>query len=113
MARPKNERRIRFTPTISYYKPMGLLDYVAEEIIMKEEEIEALKLIEVDNLPQSRAANRMRISQPTFSRILNSSRKKLGDAIVNGKTIKIEGGNSIINENLPFPKTNRPFFFKR
>ena len=52
-------------------------------------EFEALRLVDVNNTPQEEAANNMEVSQPTFSRILSSARKKVADAIINGKAIKI------------------------
>ena len=56
------------------------------------EEVESLRLTNLKDLNQEAAAKKMDISQPTFNRLLESARKKITDALVNGKAIKIEGG---------------------
>mgnify|MGYP003991609889 CR=1 FL=1 len=60
-----------------------------QEIVLTPDEFEAIKLIDLDKLPQSEAGNKMKISQPTLSRILQSARNKIADSIINGKAIKI------------------------
>ena len=57
------------------------------------EEFEAVRLKDLEGFDQEKAAKIMGISQPTFHRLIITARKKLADAIVNGKAIKIEGGN--------------------
>lgn len=57
------------------------------------DELEALKLYDVDGLNQTQAAEKMNISQPTFARILDSANKKVAEAIVKGKAIRIEQDN--------------------
>lgn len=61
-----------------------------EEVILLPDELEALKLYEIDELDQTQAAEKMKISQPTFARLLGSANKKIAEAIVKGKAIKIE-----------------------
>jgi len=56
-------------------------------------EFEAIRLIDAEDKSQNEAAALMKISQPTISRILSSARKKVADALVNGKAIHIEGGD--------------------
>jgi len=56
------------------------------------EELEALRLKDLEGLNQEEAAKKMGISQPTFNRILSSARKKVTDALVSGKSIRISGG---------------------
>jgi len=50
-------------------------------------------LIDNENLEQTKVAKKMKISQSTLSRLLKTGRKKLANALVNGKAIKIEGGD--------------------
>jgi predicted DNA-binding protein (UPF0251 family) len=64
-----------------------------EEVILSVEEFEAVRLKDLEGLEQEQCAKKMNISQPTFHRLVLSARKKIADAIVNGKAIKIEGGN--------------------
>ncbi len=89
MPRPRLKRRIRGRPNSSYFKPAGIrmIDLAESELSL--EEFEAIRLIDYEETPQEEAAKKMQISQPTLSRILKSARKKLSDAIINGKAIKI------------------------
>lgn len=64
-----------------------------EENVLLMEELEAVRLKDLLGLEQGPAAKKMNISQPTFQRLVVSARKKIADAIVNGKAIRIEGGN--------------------
>ena len=64
-----------------------------KEVVLTFEEYEALNLIDFENSEQISACEKMKVSQPTLSRILKSARKKVSEAIVKGKAIKIEGGN--------------------
>lgn len=57
------------------------------------EEFEAVRLKDFEDFDQQEAAEKMGISQPTFHRTLVSARKKIADALVNGKALRIEGGN--------------------
>lgn len=63
-----------------------------EEVTLMPDEVEALKLYEIDGLDQTKSAKKMKISQPTFARILGSANKKVAEAIIQGKAIKIEEG---------------------
>jgi len=88
--RPKISRCLRFKPNVYYFKPQGIPLRELEEIILFPDELEALKLYEVDQLDQKHAAIKMKISQPTFARILDKARKKTTEAIIKGKAIRIE-----------------------
>lgn len=90
MPRPKKRRCLRFTPGVYYFKPQGIPMRQLEEVILLPDELEALKLHEHDNLPQTEAAIKMRISQPTFARVLGASYQKIASAIVEGKAIRLE-----------------------
>jgi len=61
-----------------------------KEVALLPDELEALKLYEVDGLEQIKAAQKMKISQPTFARTLESAQKKVAQAIIKGKAIRIE-----------------------
>jgi len=91
MPRPCIRRRVRGRPNSSYFKPAGIRMIELEEIIISLPEFEAIRLIDFLNIEQGEAAKQMKISQPTLSRILKSARKKISDAIINGKAIKIQG----------------------
>lgn len=61
-----------------------------ETEILNEAEIEAIRLADFEGLYQEEAANQMEVSRPTFSRILNSARKKIANALLNGRAIEIQ-----------------------
>jgi len=90
--RPRLQRRIRFMPEVTYFKPAGVPMSALSETILTVDEYEAVRLIDLEGIEQSEAGRKMKISQPTLSRLLRSARKKLSDAIINGKAIKIQGG---------------------
>jgi uncharacterized protein len=64
-----------------------------KEIALSREELEAIKLKDYDGLDQIGAAGKMEISQSTFQRILSSARRKLTEAIVDGKALRVEEAN--------------------
>jgi len=93
MVRPRLCRRVRFNPDITYFKPRGIPLRELEEVILLVDEYEAVRLKDLEGLEQEECAKKMNVSQPTFHRLVLSARKKIADAIINGKAIKIEGGN--------------------
>ena len=93
MPRPRICRRIRFQPDVTYFKPAGIRMIDLAETILTFDEFEAIRLIDLLSIAQEKAGKQMKISQPTLSRLLTSARKKLADAIINGKAIKVQGGN--------------------
>jgi len=90
MPRPKRPRCLRFKPQVYYFKPRGIPLRSLEEIAVLPDELEALKLYEVDGLDQRQSAQKMAISQPTFARTLGEAHRKIAEAIIFGKAIKIE-----------------------
>lgn len=93
MVRPHRCRRVNLEPNVTYFKPRGIPLVELEEVILQVDEFEAVRLKDLEGLEQEECAKKMNISQPTFHRLVLSARKKISDAIVNGKAIKIGGGN--------------------
>ncbi len=93
MARPVKLRYVAQLPAIGFFRPMGIPVSSLQEVRLSLEEAESIRLRDLEGLEQEECAERMRISRPTFHRILDSARRKLADALVNGKAIQIEGGN--------------------
>jgi len=93
MSRPRLCRRVGFQPGTTYFKPAGIMMKDLEENVLFMEEFEALRLKDLLGLEQEECAKRMRISQPTFHRLVVSARKKIADTLVEGKAIRIEGGS--------------------
>lgn len=74
------------------FKPAGIPMRDLEEVVMTLDEFEALRLADLDGLYQEQAAEQMNVSRPTFSRVIESAHRKLADALVHGKALRIEGG---------------------
>ncbi len=92
MPRPRRFRMVLAEPTVNYFKPARVPLSALKETILTVDEFEAIRLKDLEELDQEPAAKEMHISQPTFNRLLKNARKKIADAIVNGRAIKIEGG---------------------
>lgn len=90
MPRPRIPRFLGFKPNVYYFKPRGIPLRDLKEVVLLSDELEALKLYEVDSLEQTKASEKMKISQPTFARLLGSANKKIANAIINGWAIRIE-----------------------
>jgi predicted DNA-binding protein (UPF0251 family) len=92
MVRPKKKRTVGHEPKATYFKPRAVPLSELEEITMTIDELETLRLSNLEKMNQADAAKKMEIHQSTFQRTLMSAREKITDALVNGKAIKIEGG---------------------
>ncbi len=92
MPRPRNFRRVGCLPQANFYKPRGVPLSVLQHINLTVDEIEAIRLADLQGLYQEEAAKKMNISRQTLGRILESAHKKIADALVNGKALSIEGG---------------------
>jgi len=115
-ARPKIGKIVDVLPLFAYYKPQGIPMTKLDVINLTLEEVEALKLKDKDNLNQTEAAKKMGISRSTFQRLLRSGRGKMVTAILEGKALKIEGGNYIPNESITKTKCLKGsyhFFIKK
>ena len=86
-------RRVSLVPPVTHFRPVGTRVAELEEVKLLVEEAEAIRLNDLEGLDQEDSAKRMNISRSTFSRILDSARHKIADALLNGKGIRIEGGN--------------------
>lgn len=89
MVRPQKPRRVFFDPKALYFKPRAVPLSRLKEVELKVDELEALRLCDLEDLEQKEAAAKMKISQSTLSRILISARKKISKALVKGMAIKI------------------------
>ena len=93
MGRRQLWRKVSSIPQVTYFKPAGLRIAELEEVKLLVEEAEAIRLKDLEGLEQEECAGKMNISRSTFSRLLDSARKKIADALLSGKAIRIEGGN--------------------
>ena len=90
MPRPPKWKYVSSVPDNLYFVPVGR--QTREEVCISIEEIETIRLKDLEGLDQEEAGVRMRVSRPTFHRLLEGARKKLADALLNGKAICIRGG---------------------
>jgi predicted DNA-binding protein (UPF0251 family) len=79
-------------PESNYFKPRGIPLSMLEEVVLTVDEFEAIRLADLESLYQEQAAKKMNVSRQTFGRIIESARKKVAEAVVKGKALKIEGG---------------------
>lgn len=89
MPRPRLNRKIRFSPNVTYYKPQGVPIKILEVVELTLEEVEALRLKNIEDLSQAKCAKKMKTSTSTFQRILISAQKKVSQALITGKAISI------------------------
>ena len=93
MPRPQKSRHIACIPGVTYFKPADMPVRVLKEINLSLEEAEALRLKDLEGMEQEPASKKMNVSRPTFQRVLASARRKIADALLNGRAVRIAGGN--------------------
>jgi predicted DNA-binding protein (UPF0251 family) len=115
-------RCVGFEPLFLYFEPRveplgrdGGQDSELEESVLKVEELESIRLKDHLRLSQEEAAERMGISQPTFHRVVSEAHRKIAEAFVEGKAIRIEGGNYILvkNDDVQMPPPTVPVGYGR
>jgi predicted DNA-binding protein (UPF0251 family) len=100
MTRPRIERRVKEPPRFQRFKPVGIPARLLERISLTLDEFEALRLADYKDLEHESAAKEMGISRPTFTRLIDSARKKVAKAIIEGKEIFIMGGSVYFRNNI-------------
>jgi len=94
--RCRGKRWIARLPETNYFRPNGIVQSPPNTIVLTFEELEALRLVDLEDLTQEEAASRMGISRKTLWSDLQSARKKVVQALVHGYVIRIEGGDYIL-----------------
>ncbi|MFO7643244.1 MAG: DUF134 domain-containing protein [Desulfosarcina sp.] len=103
MGRPRKDRLVAFNPTVSYFKPRGIPMIDLAEVCITVDEREALRLADLDGLSHEESGRCMGVSRATFGRILQQARQTVADALINGKAIKVDGGNyTLVDEKRRF-----------
>ena len=80
-------------PEVTYFKPSGIPVSELSEIILTVEELESIRLRDLEGMEQEECAEKMAVSRPTFHRVLAAARQKVAFALVNGAALRITGGN--------------------
>ena len=98
MPRPKHCRYVSSTPSVTYFKPRGIPLRELEEATLSVDELEALRLADMEGLTAIEAAKHMRISRFTFGRTLASARRTVAQALCLGFALRIEGGRYALSQ---------------
>lgn len=93
MPRPRQCRRVAQLPQATYYKPQGIPMRMLECVALTVDELEAIRLADLEGLYQEQAAEKMNVSRQTFGRIIEAAHKKVAEVLVHGKALSIEGGS--------------------
>lgn len=102
MPRPLKCRRVGREPRVRFFKPRGIPLSELQEVGLTVDELEAIRLADLEGLYQEQAAKKMKISRQTFGNTLASSHRKVAEAIVLGKAVRIEGGAYVMEEKRTF-----------
>ncbi len=90
MPRPFCKRFVGWQPGVSLFKPAGVPAGELEQVVLSLDEVESLRLADLQGQYQEAAADQMKISRATFARIVESARRKVADALVHGKALQIQ-----------------------
>ena len=93
MPRPKCRRWVGSQPGFQYFKPRGIPITALEQVDVSLDELEALRLADLQGLYHEQAAQQMMVSRQTFGRILESARRKVADALLSGKVLRVDRGS--------------------
>jgi predicted DNA-binding protein (UPF0251 family) len=96
MPKPSRERRIGYRQPVTFYKPTGTPLSELMITTLNLDELEAMRLVDSESHTQHEAAEHMGISQPTVARLLESGRRKVATALVNGQALSIDQGDAPI-----------------
>ena len=98
MARPVNPRKVFSRPKVKGFIPMGFYASDLDTIYLSVEEYESIRLKDYMGLSQLESSEHMGVSRPTLTRIYEKARKKIAEALCEGKQILIQGGNVVYHE---------------
>lgn len=100
-------RQVGHIPREKCFKPASIPVCELEEVIIKIEEVEAIRLKDLLGLEQVECAESMGVSRTTFQRILTESRAKIADALINAKVLMLEGGDYELTNDDNTPHRHR------
>ena len=96
MPRPKKMRWVVQNPHTEYFGPHGDAATESSEVVLHVDELEAVRLADYEGLRQEEGAAEMNVSRATFGRIVLAARRKIADALIHGKALRIQGGQVTI-----------------
>lgn len=92
MTRPPVERVVGGVPRATLFKPAGVPGRELEQLPLAVDELEAIRLVDLEGLSHEQAASALGVSRQTVGRVLEAGRAKVAEALVTGKAILIGGG---------------------
>ena len=92
MPRPPIERIVGGIPRHTLFKPAGIPARELEQLSLAVDELEAMRLVDLEGLSHEQAAAAMGVSRQTIGRVLEHGRATVAEALVSGKAIAIGGG---------------------
>lgn len=93
MPRPRKCRKVCCLPESTQFGPLDLMNESDTYVFMTVEEYETIRLIDLEGLTQEECSEQMNIARTTVQRIYADARRKTAEVLVQGKTLKIEGGD--------------------
>ena len=90
MPRPFKRRRIRSKPKTTHPKPKTIPLSELKEVNLDMDELKTTRLSDFEEVSQTKASKKMNISQSTFQRILKRGRRKIAEAVIKGKALRIK-----------------------
>lgn len=97
MPRPQKWRKVCSLPACSKFGPQN--NCAKDRLILKVDEYECVRLIDLQGLTQQQCAQKMEVARTTVQSIYASARKKIAECIVDGKQLVIDGGEYQICEH--------------
>jgi uncharacterized protein len=102
MPRPVNCRRVGALPAVTQFKPRGVPLRDLEIVTLSLDEVEALRLADLQGRYQEEAATCMGVSRQTFGRIVANARRKVAECLIQGKALEMQGGNVVLESQRTF-----------
>lgn len=93
MSRPRKWRNVCSLPERNSFGPLDAKTDPNLSIVMTVDEYESIRLIDLEGFTQEECAGQMKIARTTVQGIYNEARKKVAHALVNGRVLRIEGGD--------------------
>ncbi|HHV26146.1 DUF134 domain-containing protein [Anaerosalibacter bizertensis] len=96
MPRPRKRRRVCSLPNFKVFGPLNGTINQDDFILLTVDEYEVIRLIDLEGLEQEQCAERMDVARSTVQRMYSNAKKKIADSLINGKILKIEGGDYVL-----------------
>lgn len=93
MPRPRKWRKVCCLPDINRFGPLDSPVGKEHFVIMSVDEYETIRLIDLEGLTQEECSSQMKVARTTVQGIYQEARKKIAESLVNGKVLRIEGGD--------------------